>query len=111
MQSDLINLEELKNLYGEDSVKELLELSLSEARGLIDGLKGSIPRQDANAVAADAHQLKGMSATMTIQVLADLAYKLENAAKSNNWAETESLVKEIENRFGELELFLKSVLN
>lgn len=110
MKSDLINLDELRNLYGEDSVKELLDMSLKEARGLIDGLKDSIPKQDASVVGQDAHQLKGMSATMTMTRVADLSYKLEQCAKTGSWTESQSLLQNIESSFVELEEFLKNTL-
>lgn len=110
MQSDPINLDELKTLYGEDSVRELLDMSLKEARGLINGLKDSVPRKDASAVGQDAHQLKGMSATMTMNRVADLSYKLEQCAKANSWAESQSLLQNIESSFVELEEYLKKTL-
>jgi|688.fasta_scaffold816640_1 HPt (histidine-containing phosphotransfer) domain-containing protein len=110
MKSDLINLDELRNLYGEDSVRELLDMSLKEARGLIDGLRSSVPRHDASAVGQDAHQLKGMSATMTMTRVADLSYKLEQCAKNDAWDDSQSLLQNIESSFAELEEFLKKTL-
>lgn len=110
MKSDLINLDELKALYGEDSVRELLDMSLKEARGLIAGLKSSVQRHDASAVGQDAHQLKGMSATMTMSRVADLSYKLEQCAKTNTWDDSQSLLQNIESSFLELEDFLKKTL-
>ncbi len=110
MSSDLINLDELKNLYGDASVRELLEMSLGEARGLVNELKAKIPARNSSAVSADAHQLKGMAATMTMNRLAELAHKLEISSKSQNWDECDTLIVSVDACFGELEVFLKKVL-
>jgi HPt (histidine-containing phosphotransfer) domain-containing protein len=109
MDSDLINLNELKSLYGDDSAKELLEMSLHEGQDLITALKKSIPARDTASVAADAHQLKGMTATMTMTRLSELAYKLELSAKSQTWEECDSLVVMIDACFSELAQFLSKV--
>jgi HPt (histidine-containing phosphotransfer) domain-containing protein len=108
MESDLINLNELKSLYGEDSARELLEMSLREGRGLLGALKKGVPARDMNSVGADAHQLKGMSATMTMTRLADLSYKLEMSAKSQTWQDCDSLLEKIEASFAELEQLLST---
>lgn len=110
MENELVNLEELKKLYGEDSVKELVSMSLKEAGTLIEGLRKSVPARDASAVCADAHQLKGMSATMTMSKVADLAYKMELCAKSQTWDECETLLQSVESCFAELEIILSKVL-
>ncbi|MBX9724756.1 MAG: Hpt domain-containing protein, partial [Candidatus Obscuribacterales bacterium] len=109
MSSDLINLDELKNLYGEASVRELLEMSLGEARGLVNELKAKIPARNSGAVSADAHQLKGMAATMTMNRLAELAHKLELCSKSQSWEECDTLLLSVDTCFAELEAFLKKV--
>ncbi len=109
MESELINIDELKNLYGEETVKELLDMSVSEGKGLIESLKSSVPARQADAVVADAHQLKGMSATMTMSRVAELAQKLERSAKAQNWDESETLLKDIEALFLQVEEFLRKV--
>ena len=106
MTSDLINLDELTSLYGEESVKELLDMSIKEADALIATLKVAVPAQNAEAVAADAHQLKGMSATMTMRSLSELAYKLEMAAKSRSWQGSAEILAEIEARYAEIQKVL-----
>lgn len=110
MASDLINLDELKSLYGEESTRELLEMSMSEGRGLITALRKSVPARNADSVSADAHQLKGMSATMTMSKVAELSYKLELHSKSQTWQECDSLIESIDSCFSEVEQYLKSVL-
>lgn len=110
MESDLINIEELKSLYGDDSVKELLEMSLNEGRALIEALKENVPKQNGAQVAADAHQLKGMSATMTMNRVSELAYKLELCGKSQTWQESDVVLKDIDKLFKELEEYLQKVL-
>lgn len=108
MTADLINIEELKTLYGEDSAKELLEMSLSEARTLIDSLKKSVPQMDAAAVGADAHQLKGMAATMTMVRLSELSYKLEQCAKTKIWDGAGEILQGLESCFAEIQSIWKN---
>lgn len=105
--NQIIRLDELKALYGEDSVRELLELSLGEARTLIDQLEKGIPAKDARTVSADAHQLKGMAATMTIDRMAELSKKLEFAAKDDVWDDSPQLLADISKCFQELQDYLK----
>lgn len=104
----IIRLDELNSLYGADSVKELLGLSLSEARTLIAKLQTAVPAKDSQSVIADAHQLKGMAATMTIDRMAELSKKLEHAAKDNTWNDSPQILSEIQSCFQELEQYLKA---
>ncbi|MBX9568517.1 MAG: Hpt domain-containing protein [Candidatus Obscuribacterales bacterium] len=101
-------MDELKSLYGEDSVRELLELSLGEARTLISSLEIAVPAKNQQAVSADAHQLKGMAATMTIDRLAELSKELEFAAKDNIWDDSPRILSDISKTFIELEQYLKT---
>lgn len=105
---EIIRLDELKSLYGEDSVRELLELSLGEARSLISNLNQTVPAKDRQSVSADAHQLKGMAATMTIDKLAELSKELEFAAKDDVWDDSPRILTEISETFNELETYLKA---
>jgi HPt (histidine-containing phosphotransfer) domain-containing protein len=105
---EIIRLDELKSLYGEDSVRELLELSLGEARTLISSLEIAVPAKNQQAVSADAHQLKGMAATMTIDRLAELSKELEFAAKDNIWDDSPRILSDISKTFIELEQYLKT---
>lgn len=106
--NEIIRLDELRALYGEDSVRELLDLSIGEARSLISQLQKGVPSKDQRTVSADAHQLKGMAATMTIDSIAELSKKLEFAAKENVWDGSEKILADIVLRFNELEAYLKA---
>lgn len=108
MESDLINLDKLKSIYGDESTREIVEMSLKEGRGLLTALKKSVPARDAAAVAYDAHQLKGMSATVTMARVADLSYKLETCAKNQTWQDCDQLLDTIEACFSELESIINA---
>ncbi len=110
MDSELINLDELRSLYGEDSVRELLEMSLKEGRTLIDSLKTAVPAKNAAVVAADAHQLKGMSATMTMNKLSAEAYKLEMVGKNNSFDGSDVMLANIVSMFADIEQLVTKVL-
>ncbi len=111
MTSSLIDLEALKSMYGEDSVRELVEMSMGEAGKLVESLSENIPRKDIDGVTRDAHQLKGMASTMTLTKIFELSRDLEKAARVYDWDETMSLLQGIKGCLVELEEYLRPVLS
>lgn len=107
--SSQINLEALKSMYGEESVKELVDLSVDEATKLVDSLGRNIPQRDIDEVTRDAHQLKGMASTMTLSQIFEYSRDLEKAARDGKWDQTNNLLGEIRRCLAELQEFLKSV--
>lgn len=106
-----IDLEALKSMYGADSVRELVEMSLGEADKLVEALSKNIPLKDVDAVTRDAHQLKGMASTMTLTKIFEFSRDLEKAARSYDWDQTISLLESIKDSLADLEAFLRPVLS
>lgn len=111
MTSNQIDLEALKSMYGEDSVRELVEMSLGEAEKLVESLSQKIPQKDVDAVTRDAHQLKGMASTMTLTRIFEFSRDLEKAAKNQDWDNTAQLLSSIKECLADLEAFLRPVLS
>lgn len=90
------DIEGLYEMYGKETVGELLQMSVDEARGLLDQIARGIKERDTKAVMAAAHQLKGLASTMTIDKLAKLSFELETSARQEQWdriPETTSLLE------------------
>jgi HPt (histidine-containing phosphotransfer) domain-containing protein len=98
-------------MYGEDSVRELVEMSLGEADKLVESLSENIPAKDIDGVTRDAHQLKGMASTMTLNRIFELSRDLEKAARSYEWDETVALLESIKEALLDLQEYLRPVLS
>lgn len=105
--SSQINIEALKSMYGEESIKELVDLSMDEAGKLVDNLGRNIPLKDTDEVTRDAHQLKGMASTMTLVQIFEFSRELERLAKDGHWVETDNMLTEIKRCLTELEEYLR----
>jgi HPt (histidine-containing phosphotransfer) domain-containing protein len=105
-----LDLDGLKKLYGDDTVKELLQMSVDEARGLLDQLDDGIKGKDSKSVAAAAHQLKGLASTMTIEQMATLSFDVENQAKQEQWDAVADTACNLKSLFQSFENFVTDVL-
>ncbi|MBY0550579.1 MAG: Hpt domain-containing protein [Candidatus Obscuribacterales bacterium] len=105
--SSQINIEALKSMYGEESIRELVDLSMDEAGKLVDSLGRNIPLKDTDEVTRDAHQLKGMASTMTLSQIFEFSRELERHAKDGQWVETDNMLAEIKRCLVELQDYLR----
>jgi HPt (histidine-containing phosphotransfer) domain-containing protein len=96
---DLATFEELKQMSGEDFIKELLDTFLDDAPKLIEQLKSAVAAKDVDSFRRAAHSLKSNAATFGAQRLSDLAKQLEMLAKENNLAETGDGLKALEQAY------------
>ncbi|MBY0356376.1 MAG: Hpt domain-containing protein [Candidatus Obscuribacterales bacterium] len=87
-----LDIKALEDIYGSETVEELLEMSLKEAGDLVERIAAGVSRKDATVVAQDAHQLKGMCLTMTLNEMSDASKSMELAAKSADWSTIEKLL-------------------
>jgi HPt (histidine-containing phosphotransfer) domain-containing protein len=107
--SEPFNLAKLKELYGDDTVKELIEMSLDEARGLIADLDKGISERNSKVVAAAAHQLKGLALTMTIHSLNTISLAIEGEAHREDWERVAGKQVELKQAFNEFEQYVGSI--
>lgn len=110
-QSAPFDLNGLYELYGKDTVQELLQMSVDEARGLLTQIKDAISEKDSKSIMAAAHQLKGLASTMTINELARLSFELEAAARQENWDSIPQTEQQLQTEFDQVSDYIANVLN
>ena len=72
---------------------------LDQSRSQIDQLKTAVAENDCDAILTISHQLKGSSANLGANKLADVCSRLESAAKENQLNDSASLFSEIQGTF------------
>ena len=105
------NLPELVALYGQETVHELLQMTLDEGSGLINDIAKGESAQDSNLVMASAHQLKGLALTMTMNTLSAVSLELETAARQENWPVIPETRVRLEQEFKRVSEHVRSVLS
>lgn len=111
MSEPPLDLESLTSLYGEESVRELIEMSVVESDKLLEKIDAGITNCDAQAVSHDAHQLKGLASTMTMRAVYALARQLESKVKEGDWRDTPELFALLKQAIAELKHYVKPVLS
>lgn len=109
-QSAPFDLNGLYDMYGKDTVQELLQMSVDEARGLLVQIREGLDEKESKVVMAAAHQLKGLASTMTINELARLSLELESTARQENWESMEGTLGLLESEFAKVASYVSTVL-
>lgn len=104
------DLQALYDMYGQDTVVELLQMSVDEARGLLEQINHGVEQRDSKVVMAAAHQLKGLASTMTINELAKLSFELESSARQEAWESIPDTTVRLANEFEHVAQYVSSVL-
>jgi HPt (histidine-containing phosphotransfer) domain-containing protein len=105
-----VDVATLNRLYGEETVKELLEMSVKEARDLVGQITDAVGTRDSKAITAAAHQLKGLASTMTIGDLATVSYEIEQAARQEQWDAIKEKQKSLQKIFDDIDQFVTGFL-
>jgi len=100
----------LKEMYGEDSLCEILELFLKESRQLVGELRPAVNNRDSRSLAMIAHQLKGLSAVITASQMNNLSSDLERIAVRGSWPEAEAILSALEKATETVTKFVDTVL-
>jgi HPt (histidine-containing phosphotransfer) domain-containing protein len=82
---------------------EVMGMFLSDARGMLDGLRAAVDAGDARRIEADAHTLKGCLGELCASLGQELARELETAAR-------ERRVEEARQRFRPFEAAVLDLL-
>lgn len=82
-----------------EETAKLFQEAAQEIFKLIETLSQVIAQNDFELVSKQAHTIKGVSRNMRIESIGDLAFNLENAAKSNDISSCERLLDEIKKEF------------
>lgn len=100
----------LNDLYGAETVSELLQMSVNEAGELLNQIHDGLTLHDSKIVMAAAHQLKGLASTMTINELARISMELEKAAKQEQWDSLSNLEIKLKEEFEAVAKYVSVVL-
>lgn len=100
----------LNELYGAETVGELLQMSVDEASGLLVQIHDGMTLRDSRVIMAAAHQLKGLASTMTINELARLSMELETAAKQEQWDSLSGIEVKLNAEFDAVAKYVSVVL-
>jgi len=98
-QAVIAGLRELREPNEPDSLKELAELFMKDARMRIGRLERALADKDGPAAAAAAHTLKGSANNLGARHLAALCGSLERAAKSADLAEAANILLDVKGEF------------
>lgn len=82
-----------------EETTELFQEAAQEMFTLIEALSQLVSQNDFELISKKAHTIKGVSRNLRIESLGDLAFNLENAAKSNDISSCEHLLNEIKHEF------------
>ncbi len=85
ISEDPLNIKRLQRTCGDDVAREILEVYLSAAETLVEGIEAARIKRDARAIESIAHQLQGSSAAIGATEMVRLSRKLEDLAAANNW--------------------------
>lgn len=82
-----------------EETAELFQEAAQEIFTLIEALSQVVSQNNFEMISKKAHTIKGVSRNLRIESLGNLAFNLENAAKSNDISSCEHLLNEIKNEF------------
>lgn len=82
-----------------EETTELFQEAAQEISTLIESLSQLISQNDFELISKKAHIIKGVSRNLRIDVIGDLTFELENAAKSNNISSCEHLLSQLKEQF------------
>jgi PAS domain S-box-containing protein len=105
-----INLNELRKLYGDDDLHDILKMFLSEAAELLTLLREQIDSRSDRELAGTAHQLKGLAAVLCADNLTRLSLEIEQSAKRSAWKPAEVILDAIEGEFQKVKCFVTDYL-
>ncbi len=87
----------VERLMGDENIlKEILDIFIEESAMQIESLKGHLEKKDLEKIKMQAHTIKGASANIGGEVLREIAFKIEKAADTGDFAEIASLMPELE---------------
>lgn len=111
VNEDPINIGRLQRTCGEDVAREILEVYVSAAETLLEGIEAARQKRDDRAIESLAHQLKGSSAAIGAREMVRLAKNLEEMAAQENWAQVRVFCEGLKWSFRRLKRFVSFSLD
>ena len=105
-----INLNDLRKLYGDEDLHDILKMFLTEATELLTSVRKHIDSRSDRELAATAHQLKGLSAVLCADNLTRLSLEIEQAAKKSAWEPAEGTLSLLQEEFSKVKVFVDDFL-
>ncbi|HNB25285.1 MAG TPA: response regulator, partial [Candidatus Melainabacteria bacterium] len=109
-ESPPINISELRKLYGDDDLHDILKMFLTEATELLASVRTQIDSRSDRELAATAHQLKGLSAVLCADNLTRLSLEIEQCAKKSAWEPAEGSLGLLQDEFSKVRAFVNDFL-
>lgn len=110
ISEDPVNIGLLRKTCGDEVAKEILEVYLSAAETLVEGIDIARSKRDSRAVESLAHQLQGSSAAIGATEMVRLSRRLEDMAAQNNWLQIKIVFDGLKWSFRRLGRFLSHSL-
>lgn len=92
-------VQNLKELGGEEDsgfLKEVIELYIEQAPGLINSIKDSCSNRNSLKLSQSAHALKGASLNIGAKKFADICKQLEFKGKENDFTDVDNILKDFD---------------
>jgi HPt (histidine-containing phosphotransfer) domain-containing protein len=100
--SGLTSLADLRSINEPDLVVELIDLYLKDASERIQAIKAAAARADATVLKQAAHALKGSSAGLGFQQIAEISEQLEQLDWRDSRSRLDALTELLQYRFARL---------
>lgn len=106
VSEDPINVALLQRTCGDEVAREILEVYLSAAETLLEGIEAARYKRDSRAVESLAHQLQGSSAAIGAAEMVRLSKRLEDMAAQSNWLQIKIILDGMKWSFRRLSRFV-----
>lgn len=105
-----IDLQNLRDTYGDNALDEILSLFCSEAESLLTQLQNAITAEDRRSLATIAHQLKGLSAVLSASKMLSLSIEFERASASMERDRAQDLFGQLRTAYDAVKLVIERFL-
>ena len=106
INEDPINIGLLQRTCGEEVAREILEVFISAAETLLEGIEVARQRRDGRALESLAHQLKGSSAAIGAVEMVRLSARMEDAGSHDNFVQARIIHEALKWSFRRLQRFI-----
>lgn len=105
-----LDLQELEEFYGHDSLVEILTVYCNNTEDMIRRIEFFLKEKSARAVAGLAHEVKAASASLGAKQMARYCLYLEQSVGQQDWMEAEETLSSLQKAFQYLKRFIEPVL-
>jgi PAS domain S-box-containing protein len=104
----LAELRELREPDMPDPLAELIDLFLKDAPSRLQKVRTAIEQNDANALCAAAHSLKGSASNLGARRMAEICMNLEKQGRAGSLTDAPDLLRSVEEEFVKVEIALEA---